>query len=1185
MRLKSIEAVGFKSFADKIEMNFDNGITAIVGPNGSGKSNIADAISWVLGEQSVKNLRSSKMQNVIFTGTNSRRALGMAQVTLILDNADQSLPIDYQEISLSRRVYKSGESEYFLNKKNCRLKDITNILADTGLGKGSMCIIGQNKIDEILNSKAEDRRGFIEEAAGISKFKIRKKDAMRKLDSTANNIVRIYDIKSEVEARVEPLKISAEKTEKFNIYSKKLEKYKINSVLKQIDGFDKKKEVLNTKLKKLENEILLKKTTENQLDSKLIAINSKVDELNSSYSDLKNDITQKSNSLEKFKGQINVLKERILQNEKMQEKLNNEIIQKKNKNKQNQKELEENTLVYDKYEKEHAIINYKLENLTKNINDLKKELIILEEKALENQNNALDAVKNNTNLRNKMENLAKEKEFISTQRSNLKIKIEVLEKEYSSIKAEYEEVLQAKTSLDNNLDILLKQISKNTIEKNEFDLKLKTLNEQQTTYAKEEYSLSSRISIYEKMEKDHDGFGIAIKKLFDEKVRDNNLIGVVAELITVESKFVVAVETALGNNSNSIISKTAEGAKKAISFLKNNKYGRATFYPLDTIKAKSLFNYEVNKLKEFKECFVAVDLIKCSSKIRPVLEFLLGRVLVAPNIDIGLELAKSLNFKLRVVTVDGDVINAGGSLTGGARKQNNDGFLSRKKKFDEIKLQFKKCSNYLLNIRDEIEKHEAEVNKINIKLDGFKTEYQKNKLDVARLKVTIEQLDKSKKKVMTEITELTNQRKMLSDKFIVIMQELKSAKKEFNEANILDAQSKKNVEILNKQISKKKQEIEYLNNDYNDMFLNFKNTEMNKKIYEERIRELDEKIKINNDEIENSNNSIVESKDIVIKTNEEQVVLKQAVDKIMIELANTTDDEIVFKNKSLKLNEEKASIAEKLSKIKSEVNYLNDKNNQALLEETKLDTEESVLFKQLYENYNLTIEEAKKLEITDISIDNVKEKILTYKKKIENLGSINPKAIEEYRETKERCDFLNDQYNDLCLAKEEIEKVVSDIDNNISIKFKEAFNEINKHFNDCYQKLFSGGKARLLLEKDKTLLETGINISVQPPGKKLLDLYSLSGGERSLTVIALLFALLSYKPSPFCVLDEIDAALDETNIDRFANFLNAFVQDTQFIIITHRKGTMEAADIMYGVTMEESGVSKLLSVKLEEKRV
>lgn len=1184
MRLKSIETVGFKSFADNIELNFDDGITGIVGPNGSGKSNISDAISWVLGEQSVKSLRSSKMQDVIFSGTNKRRALGMAQVTLILDNSDHSLPIDYDEVSFSRRIYKSGESEYYLNKKSCRLKDITTILADTGLGKGSMSIIGQNKIDEILNSRAEERRSFIEEAAGISKFKIRKKDAIRKLDSTADNIVRIYDIKSESEARLKPLEISAAKTEKFNLYSKELEKYKINSILKQIDGFDKNKDIIENKLKNLENEILLKQVTENKFDSSLVTVNSKIDELNLGYSDLKNNITQKSNYLEKVKGQVNVLSERISQNEKRQIRLSQEIVQKQDRTTQYQNELKENTQIYDKYEKSHVIINYKLENLNKSKITSKNELTHLEEKALENQNIALDTIKKNTDLRNVRDNLANEKSFISQQRSDLKVKINTFEKEYVDINNEYEEVLSSQTKLDNNLDILLKQINKKTIEKSELDFKLKHLNESQNTYAKEEYSLGSRISIFEKMAKDRDGFGIAVKKLLAKK--DNNeLLGVVAELINVEAKHVVAIETALGNSSKSIISNTADNAKKAIAFLKANKYGRATFLPLDTIEGKTINAYESSKLKEFKDCFVAVDLIKFEDKIKSVMEFLLGRVLIAPNIDVGLELAKSLRFKLRVVTLDGDVINAGGSLTGGAKKQNSEGYLSRKRTILEVTAKLEDCRNSLLRIRDEIEKHESEISKVDIELAKIKEEYQKDKLNVAEINITIKQLDKSKKKVMEQITEITKERNQLSEKFIKIMENLKIAEKEFNEVNQSDDDSKRNMEIINKEISKKKTEIEIINNDYNEMFSDFKNLELNKKLYIEKIKELDSKIKINNEEIKNINNLIIESKNIVNKTKEEQLELNNNIKQLMLELSNTTDEEEEFKNKSLKLIEEKNAIEEKLKKIKIEISSFADKKNKVLLEKTKLDTEEGILFIQLDENHNISVEEAKKQELKDVSIETVKKETIIYKNKIESLGAINPNAIQEYSEIKERCDFLNNQYEDLCLAKEEIEKVVFDIDHNMSIKFKEAFVEINKHFNDCYQKLFSGGKAKLELEKGKTLLETGINISVQPPGKKVRDLYSLSGGERSLTVIALLFALLSYKPAPFCILDEIDAALDETNIDRFANFLNEFTQDTQFIIITHRKGTMEVADIIYGITMEESGVSKLLSVKLEEKRL
>ena len=1185
MRLKAFETYGFKSFAERTEINFEEGITAIVGPNGSGKSNISDAIRWVLGEQSAKYLRGNKMEDVIFAGTNKRRALGMAEVNLVFDNSDHRIPSDFDEINVCRRVFRSGDSEYYINKKPCRLKDIVDLFSDTGLGRGSMSIIGQNRIDEILNSRPEERRALFEEAAGIAKYRLRKKEATLRLTETANNITRIYDIKSEIEGRIEPLRISAEKTQKYLKMSDELRSCRVTQVVHKLQNIEEINEKLAIKIAELNKRNEEITVSVNLRENSVLILKTELDKLNEEFTELQNSIAERETLLEKLHGQEAVLNERILQSQKSQERLQAQrerLVQQLSEIESNLKNIIEK---YDALETEQqaaqsAVNKYAAEQANK-----EKLIADTDARIVDYKSSAFESMQQIVDLRNEIRSLENEQENRQRKREQLKKTLADLEEAYNLLTERHKNIINEQQSITNSIAIDQGQMSE-LVAKNADDQRaLGEVVRKRNSLNEALSSLQTRVDLLENMQRVYDGFGRSIKTLLSsESAWRNGIIGVVAELFQVQAPYVTAIETALGGAVQNLVTKDVATAKQAIEFLKKTKDGRATFLPLDTIRPTVLRNDEAALVKLPGIVGVASELVQCEENLLPVANFLLGRVLVAKNMDAAIMAAKANNYRLRIVTLEGELINPGGSITGGSSRHKESGFLSRKNEIILAKENVNNINRQILATQENIETCEELVKHNNSRIEEFKSLLQKNKVRQAELSAHLERAAAEIAQHKENIALYEQEKRQHSEDYINTRNQLLNLKPALAELEEKDLSTKELVDKLQQELSAEQRALNIIRTHYQNACITLESAKERTNLISERIKQIDGDIarlqlEISNNDAENE--KMVQVVDQSAST-KEQLAIRQK--DLLAELKNDNGGKEEFTNKRLGIVEKLAIAEGELEAARKEYAASTQKLHLAEMEKVKQQTEYETALEQIANTYNITLAEAKDSTLLlDLSDSALKKMESGLTRAIEELGPINAGAIEEYKTVSERYEFLNAQYNDLYEAKERLEEVINDINANMSRRFKESLTKINAHFAETYKNLFGGGMASLELQNPDNILDSGIEIIVQPPGKKLQSLFLLSGGERALTVIALLFALLSYQPAPFCILDEIDAALDEANIDRFSAFLADYAKKTQFIIITHRKGIMEAADVLHGITMEESGISRLLSVRLEEK--
>ena len=1185
MRLKAFETYGFKSFAERTEINFEDGITAIVGPNGSGKSNISDAIRWVLGEQSAKYLRGNKMEDVIFAGTSKRRALGMAEVNLVFDNSDHKIPADFDEINICRRVFRSGDSEYYLNKKPCRLKDIVDLFSDTGLGRGSMSIIGQNRIDEILNSRPEERRALFEEAAGIAKYRLRKKEATHRLEETANNITRIYDIKSEIEGRIEPLRLSADKTQKYLKMSDELKSCRVTQVVHKLENIEEVNAKLAAKIAELNkrNEEII--VDVNLKENNGLILKTELDKLNEEFAELQNSIAERETLLEKLHGQEAVLSERILQSQKSQERL----AAQKERLVQQLSEIESNLkTIADKYDAleieqqaaQSAVNKHAAEQANK-----EKSIVDTEARIVNYKSSAFESMQQIVDLRNEIRSLENEQENRQRKREQLKKTLADLEEAYNSLSERHENILSEQQSITNSISLVQEQMSqlvaRNTADQKTFGEVVRKRNSLNETLS----SLQTRVDLLENMQRVYDGFGRSVKTLLSsESPWRSGIVGVVAELFQVQASYVVAIETALGGAMQNLVTRDVTTAKQAIEFLKRTKEGRATFLPLDTIRPTALRNDEAALVKLPGIIGVAAELVQCKEELLPVAKFLLGRVLVAQNMDAALKAAKANNYRLRIVTLEGEILNPGGSITGGSGRHKESGFLSRKNEIMLAKENVDNINRQILTTQESIETCEAIVKQNNGKIEEFKALLQKNKVRQAELAAHLERAEAEIEQHKENIALYEQEKRQHSEDYLNTRNKLQELKPNLAVLEQKDLSTKELVDKLQQELTAEQRALNVIRTHYQNACITLESAKERTNLISERIKQIDGDIA--RLQLEISNNDAENEKMVQVVAESEQTKEQLAIRQkdLLAELKNDNGGKEDFTNRRLAIVERLALAEGELEAARKEFAASTQKLHLAEMEKVKQETEYETALEQIATTYNITLAEAKDSSLLlDLSDSALKKMETSLTHAIEELGPINAGAIEEYKTVSERYEFLNAQYNDLYEAKERLEEVINDINTNMSRRFKESLVKINAHFAETYKNLFGGGMASLELQNPDNILDSGIEIIVQPPGKKLQSLFLLSGGERALTVIALLFALLSYQPAPFCILDEIDAALDEANIDRFSAFLAEYAKKTQFIIITHRKGVMEAADGLHGITMEESGISRLISVKLEEK--
>ncbi len=1181
MYLKSIEVHGFKAFANKIVFDFHNGITGIVGPNGSGKSNVADAVRWVLGEQSAKQLRGSSMQDVIFAGTENRKPLSYAYVAITLDNADHQLPIDFKEVTIARRVYRSGESEYLMNGSPCRLKDVNELFYDTGIGKEGYSIIGQGQIDKILSGKPEERRELFDEAAGIVKYKRRKVTAQKKLENERENLVRVNDILAELERQVGPLERQSEKA---RVYLKKKEDLKeldINLFLMEVERIENQLEQVQ-KSYQVANE-QLEETRENheKIKTEYARMEQAIEETDTKIGNIKDAIAGTDVMKGKLEGQINVLKEQIHTAELTDEHLGERIesIESQKKEKAEQKTgYEEQKAEFDKQmeqiersrkqaEEKLNTIQTEIHRCKEGIESGKNEIIeLLNKKAsTKAKQQRYDTMLEQVNIRKAQLNqrLLQRK----TEESGLKEALEKSQNELNEIETQIADAKKRESSMRKDLD----------------DWKVKSQNNireiEQTTirYNKEQSRLESLKNIAER----YDGYGNSIRKVMEKKESNAKIHGVIADLIQVDKKYETAIETALSGNIQNIVTEDEETAKKMIAYLKENRFGRATFLPLTSVSKREVKRNQ-DAAKEKGVIGFADELVKNDAAYDGIMAYLLGRVLVIDTVDHAIAIAKKYHYSIHMVTLEGEYLSPGGSISGGAFK-NNSNLLGRKREIEELEKsvantakQIEELKQRKLDIATARELLKDDLTQIREDLQKAYILQNTAQMNVQRAKEQKDESESVFQGLQTENQEIENQIGEINRNKDNIIAEIEDATK--REAEIEEANAKYQ-EILDEQIymeegaAKAVSEIQLEEANIRQKG-EFVLENLNRIIGEverldQELSKVQEDAKLSKEDAKKKQKDIEEIEKTILASDETYA-------SYVKELKETQEAKE-------RMNAEYKGFFEKREEVGRQMNELDKEIFRLNQQREKLEEAMENQKNYMWEEYELTFNNAKVLRKEEYeNLAEMKKAIAQIKDDIRRLGDVNVNAIEEYKEVSERYEFLKGQHDDLIEAEKTLMEIIEDLDTGMRKQFSEKFREIQREFDKAFKELFGGGKGTLELVEDEDILECGIRIIAQPPGKKLQNMMQLSGGEKSLTAIALLFAIQNLKPSPFCLLDEIEAALDDNNVTRFAKYLHKLTKNTQFIIITHRRGTMAAADRLYGITMQEKGVSTLVSVNLIE---
>lgn len=1188
MYLKRLEMQGFKSFAEKIKLDFNCGITAVVGPNGSGKSNIADAIRWVLGEQSVKTLRGSKMEDVIFAGTEHRKPLGFAEVTIVLDNSDSTLPIDYEEVAITRRVYRSGESEYLINKTNCRLKDITELLLDTGIGRDGYSVIGQGRIDEILSTRSEDRRQIFEEASGIMKYKVRKHDAEKKLELTRQNLERINDIIAELESQLEPLREQSEKARRFLDLREELKVLEVNVYLDSMKKFRDRLEVMDKQLKTVQDQI---NDENNKLDEITRSNKEKTDLLKSMderLEEAKQLFYEMEGNLERCSSEIKLNQEKIanlmqnierLDTEKAElrekiEVLETEEAGKKDRLKYLERQLEEYSAKLAGFEKQ-------MEELLKTLDEEERSIELLKSEIMDKMDIQSDKKLQISNLRSHIENMQKRQRSIDTE-----VYQNVVEKDREKMKKE--ELTESIRNAEQHIKGHKEKLSGLFREREETDKMLSELRMKQAKINSDIQSKSSRVRTLREMEQKLEGYNRSVREVLQachaSPQFGRGIHGALAQLIEVDRKYETAIEISLGGALQNIVTQTEEDAKKAIEFLKKNKLGRATFLPISSVEGRGFDNQTMARIKQCEGfCGVASELVSHDSVYTGIIRNLLGKVVVIDNLDNGIKMARKFRYSFRIVTLDGDLLNTGGAMSGGSLENRGTGILTRNREISELDEELKSLRQQETGVSKDIKQLTEDISRIDSDISSIENEIKNNELvkirdeshlaqtdeNLEKLTARMEMLRQEKEQLEREIKETGNELTKYELELLQIEEEISEAKKtvaEFQEKHKEDQAArdalhtditdyKISVNSIKESIAGVNESSDRIHTEKENMVMSITKKESEQERFREEIKKLEEQIEGLNARIKKHSEERSGRSFEIDRLTEERKILEEDIYDIVNKINDT--------NKTILLLQEEYSRTE--------------------VRKTRLEAEMEALQDRIWNEYELTYSSAMELKKDVGSLTSAQRRINEIKNMIKELGPINVAAIDDYIKTKDRYEFMTNQRNDMEQAREKLLRVIAEMTSIMKKQFLEQFKLINKNFNDVFRELFNGGRASLTLVDEENVLESGIEIEAQPPGKKLQNMMLLSGGERAFTAIALLFAILRLKPSPFCVLDEIEAALDEANVYRFVEYLKNYSCNTQFIVVTHRKGTMEGSDMLYGVTMQEHGVSKIISMKMGEK--
>ena len=1184
MYLKNIEVHGFKSFAQKINFEFHNGITGIVGPNGSGKSNVGDAVRWVLGEQSAKQLRGGNMQDVIFSGTETRKPLSFASVAITLDNSDHKLPVDFNEVTVTRRLYRSGESEYLINGSACRLKDINEMFYDTGIGKEGYSIIGQGQIDKILSGKPEERRELFDEAAGIVKFKRRKAATIKKLQDEQANLVRVTDILSELTRQLGPLERQSETARIYLAKRDTLRELDVNSFLLENEETSRELKELDTKNTQAAEELEENQRAYEQTKVEYDRLEEELEQLNGQMDQLREETQNKAIRRQQLDGEIKVLKEQISAGVQNEEHYKNRLQNIEADLKERQEALEHQEAEKSQLHAAHQEAKKRQGDEESRLSNIQAQIEECTQAVENGKNEIIELLNTRATTRGKaqrfdtmMEQIDIRKAGISQRQLHLKTEEAQQQSELERAKEKFQGITALIQDMNAECQRLDNEVHKITDE-------LKKQNSQmeigQSAYHREASRLESLKNITER----YDGYGNSIRRVMEQKERTPGIKGVVADLIQVNKEYEIAIETALGGSIQNIVTDNEQTAKRMIEFLKKNRFGRATFLPLNSINTKSGFTQR-EALKEPGVIGLASELVTTGAEYTGLATYLLGRVLVVDHIDNAIAIARKYRHSLRMVTVEGESFSPGGSMSGGSFK-NNSNLLGRRREIEELESSVKALRKDMDDMQNAIDDNRSRRNVMRDTIADLQEKLRQQYVAQNTAKMNINQVEAKTKEIQAgygeiqrEQMEIRRQIEEAEADHSKIAQELKASEQDEKELETFIQNKQKELEDWRadeQEISRRLEalRLEASTAQQKESFaaetLERLNHEMEALHQEEA--DIHETLELGGEENERKRQSVANLEAVINSLAEDETKARA-----QLESWQAVKDE---KNSSHK------AFFEKRDELSGRISLLDKECYRLKSQIEKLEEHREAQISYMWNEYEITPNNAlqyKKEELNDLKA--MKKEIAQVKDEIRKLGNVNVNAIEEYKEISQRHTFLSGQYEDLKTAEAQLENIIQELDEGMRRQFAEKFHDIQREFDKAFKELFGGGKGTLELEEDADILEAGIRIISQPPGKKLQNMMQLSGGEKALTAIALLFAIQNLKPSPFCLLDEIEAALDDSNVGRFAGYLQKLTKNTQFIIITHRRGTMNAADRLYGITMQEKGVSTLVSVDLVENQL
>ena len=1184
MYLKNIEVQGFKSFANKINFQFHNGITGIVGPNGSGKSNVADAVRWVLGEQRVKQLRGASMQDVIFSGTENRKPLSYAYVAITLDNADRQLSIDFNEVTVARRIYRSGESEYLINGSPCRLKDVNELFYDTGIGKEGYSIIGQGQIDKILSGKPEERRELFDEAAGIVKFKRRKVAAQAKLENEKQNLVRVNDILSELERQTAPLERQAETARTYLRKREELKTLDVNVFLLENSRLREQLKEAEEKCAHAGEELSGTSRAYESIKEEYESIQEEIERLEKVIEEARSTATDAGLTRGKLEGEINVLKEQINSAKGNEAHLTNRrnTLQEEI----TAKERDRDNLLGEKEETDARVrgLNADANAVRARLEEVQRRIAQLNDDMEAGKNIIINELNQRATIKSRMGRFDTMMEQVNIRRAELNSRllraksdeaareesIRNLEAEFAAVTEEISGLKVREAGLEQELGTFRQQLTQ----------KDAGLQETKSAYHMEKSRLEALTNLAERYE----GYGGSVKKVMERRETEKGIIGVVADIIQVEKKYETAIETALGGSIQNIVTDNEDTAKRMIGYLKKNKLGRATFLPLTSVKNPRKFA-NTEALSGRGVIGTADTLVRTDDKYRDVAASLLGNILVIDNVDHAVELAAKYRHSIRMVTLEGELLTPGGAISGGAYK-NNSNLLGRRREIDELEERVRKLLSSVREMEEDIENTKARRTRLRVDLEAVKNEIQRKSIEQNTARLGISQARERMEEEAKSAASLRTEEREIGEKILEIRKEKEDTGRELQASEELEKNTQERIASLQAQLEEEHREESAAAASVSEWELKVEKMRQTLEFKQNNVDRIE-------GELQRARAELAEILQALTENSAETQRRQESILEIGRTIAAAHDAQSESETKLKESMEQREELSARQKSFFARREELSEKRNALDKEVYRLNAQKEKMeesmesqINYMWDEYEITLSDAATLRNENMTdLPSMKKEISSLKEQIRKLGDVNVNAIEDYRALMERFTFMKTQRDDLVEAEKTLEGIIEELDSAMRKQFSEKFAEICREFDKVFKELFGGGKGTLELMPDEDILEAGIRIIAQPPGKKLQNMMQLSGGEKALTAIALLFAIQNLKPSPFCLLDEIEAALDDSNVGRFAKYLHKPTKNTQFIVITHRRGTMEQVDRLYGITMQEKGVSTLVSVNLIDKEL